>query len=131
MKINEKNWIIGIICFMLMFMVTIQIKTINRSSSDILRLKSENELRDEINQWKDVYGAATEKINELNAKINEYQENAAKDDQSVAIIKAELDKVNILAGLVPLKGQGVVVTLDDTEALKKIAIDAGYYDPNA
>ena len=52
MKINEKNWIIGIICFMLMFMVTIQIKTINRSSSDILRLKSENELRDEINQWK-------------------------------------------------------------------------------
>ena len=131
MKINERNWIIGIICFMLVFMVTIQIKTINRSSSDILRLKSENELRDEINQWKDVYGAATEKINELNAKINEYQENAAKDDQSVAIIKAELDKVNILAGLVPLKGQGVVVTLDDTEALKKIAIDAGYYDPSA
>ena len=48
---------------MLMFMVTIQIKTINRSSSDILRLKSENELRDEINQLKDVYGATTEKIN--------------------------------------------------------------------
>ena len=130
MKFNEKNWIIGVICFLIAFMVTVQIKTINRNSSDILRLKTENELRDEINQWKDVYATATEKINELNAKINEYQENAAEDDQSVALIKSELDKVNILAGLVPLKGQGIVVTLDDTEALNKIAIDAGYYDPN-
>lgn len=131
MKINEKSWIIGLICFLLAFMTTAQIKTISRNSSDILQLKTENELRDEINQWKDVYGTATAKINELNAKITEYQASAAAEDKSVALIKSELDNVSIFAGLVPVKGQGVVVTLDDTEALNKIAIDAGYYDPNA
>ena len=54
-----------IICFLLAFMITVQIRTINVSDSDILKLKKENELRDEINQWKDIYATATEKINEL------------------------------------------------------------------
>lgn len=129
MKINEKKWIIGLICFLITFLVTAQIKTINQSSSDILRLKTENELRDEINQWKDIYDTATSKINELNAKITEYQNSAAKEDKAVELIKTELDNVSIFAGLVSVKGQGVVVTLDDTAALKKIEMEVGY-DPN-
>ena len=130
MKFNGKNLTIGLICFLLVFMITVQIRTINVSDSDILKLKTENELRDEINQLKDIYATATEKINELNAKITEYQNSASKVDDSVALIKSELDNVSILAGLVPVKGQGIVVTLDDTEALKQIALEAGYYDPN-
>lgn len=130
MKINEKNAIIGLICFLIFFMVTAQIKTINKSSSDILRLKTENELRDEVTQWKDMYSNATSKINELNAKIEEYQNSASKEDKSVALIKSELDNVNVFAGLIPVKGQGIEINLDDTEAIKKIAIDVGYYDPN-
>lgn len=129
MKMNVKNGIIGLVCFLLVFMVTAQIKTISRSSSDILKLKTENELRDEINQWKDIYNTATTKINELNAKITEYQNSAAQEDQAVALIKQELDNVNIFAGLVAVKGQGIVITLDDTEALKKIESEVGY-DPN-
>ena len=35
------------------------------------------------------------------------------------------------AGLVAVKGQGIIVTLDDTEALNQMAMAAGYYDPNA
>lgn len=127
---KARNMIIGLIWFLLVFMITAQIRTINRSASDILKIKTENELRDEITQWKDVYAAATAKINELNAKISEYQNSASKEDQAVAVIKSELDRVNIFAGLVPVKGQGIMVILDDTKALEKIANDIGYYDPN-
>lgn len=127
---KARNMIIGLIWFLLVFMITAQIRTINRSASDILKMKTENELRDEITQWKDVYAAATAKINELNAKISEYQNSASKEDQAVAVIKSELDRVNIFAGLVPVKGQGIMVILDDTKALEKIANDIGYYDPN-
>lgn len=131
LKFDGKNLMIGVICFLLVFMVTLQIRTINDSESDILRLKTENELRDEITQWKDVYANATEKINELNSKINDYQNSASKENDAVAVIKKELDDANILAGLVAVKGQGIVVTLDDTEALNDIALQAGYYDPSA
>lgn len=129
MKIRGQNGIIGLVCFLLVFMITAQIKTIRRSASDILKLKTENELRDEINQWEDVYNAATTKINELNAQIAEYQNSAAQEDKAVALIKAELDKTKILAGEVALKGQGIVITLDDTKALEKIEAEIGY-DPN-
>lgn len=127
---KARNMLIGLIWFLLVFMITAQIRTINKSSSDILKMKTENELRDEITQWKDVYANATAKINELNAKISEYQNSASKEDQAVAVIKSELDRVNIFAGLVPVKGQGIMVILDDTKALEKIANDIGYYDPN-
>lgn len=131
MKVKRTHLIIGLICFLLAFMVTAQMRTIQVSSTDISRLKTENELRDEINQWKDIYDTATEKINELNAKINEYQTAAAEDDKAVALVKNELDNANILAGLVAVKGQGLEITLDDTKALTQIALDVGYYDPNA
>lgn len=129
MKIRGQNGIIGLVCFLLVFMITAQIKTIKRSESDILRLKTENELRDEINQWEDVYNAATTKINELNAQITEYQNSAAQGNKDVAVIKADLDKKKVQAGEVALKGPGIIVTLDDTTALEKIEAEFGY-DPN-
>lgn len=131
LKFDGKNLMIGVMCFLLVFMITLQIRTINVSESDILRLKTENELRDEINQWKDVYANATEKINELNSKISDYQKSASMENDAVALIKKELDSANILAGLVAVKGEGIIITLDDTEALNDIAIQAGYYDPSA
>ena len=130
-RLNSKILLLALIFFLIAFMVTAQIKTIRVSETDISRLKKENELRDEINQWKDVYDTATERINELNAKITEYQTSAAEDDKTVALIKTELDNAKNLAGLVAVQGPGIIITLDDTEALKQIAIDAGYYDPNA
>ena len=130
MKLNSKNILIGLICFLFFFMVTAQVRTIRVNTTDILRLKKENELRDEITQWKDVYDTATEKINELNTQIEEYQIAATEDDKTVELIKNELDNTKLLAGLGSVHGQGITITLDDTEALTQIAKDAGYYDPN-
>lgn len=128
---NKKAMItIGVICFLLCFMMTLQIRTIKKSDSEILRLKNENELRDEINQWKDLYDNANEKIAELNVRITEYQNASSHRSETVALLKKELDDVKILAGLTAVDGPGVTVKLDDTAAKEKIALDAGMYDPN-
>lgn len=129
-KNNGAKITIGIMCFLLMFMITWQIRTISVSDSEILRLKSENELRDEVNQWKDMYNLSLEKNDELRAKIEEYKNASAKSSSTVALIKKELDDAGIIAGLVDVKGEGLKITLDDTRAINQIAIDAGGYDPN-
>ena len=129
-KINSTQVVICIICFIISLSVTIQARTINTSESDILRLKRENELRDEISQWKEVYEVANEKIAEQNKKIEEYRNASAKTDDTVALIKKELDTANLLAGVSAVKGPGITVTLDDSAAIEKIAIDAGYYNNN-
>lgn len=130
MKINSKHVVIYIICFLIAFIVTIQVRTVNVSESDILRLKRENELRDEVNQWKDAYNNSSEKIIELNEKINEYQKVSAESNDDVALIKEELDEAKVIAGLTEVNGKGIVVVLDDKKALEDIALDAGYYDSN-
>ena len=129
-KNKNNEIIIGLVCFLLVFMLMVQFRTINNSESEMLRLKNEDQLRDEIAQWHDMYDIANEKIAELNGKVEEYRVAASKTSNSTALIKKELDNANIIAGLVPLKGTGVQIILDDTKALEQIMKDAGYYDPN-
>lgn len=127
---NEYIPIIALISFILCFLITLQVRTIKQSDSDILRLKNENELRDEINEWKDLYETATYKIKDLENKITEYKNNASTRDKTMSLLNDEIEDLKILAGLTELKGSGIIVTLDDTRAINQIAVDAGFYDPN-
>lgn len=127
---NKYIPIVAFICFLLCFFVTLQIRTISQSDADVLRLKNENELRDEINEWKDLYETATYKIRDLENTVNEYKNNATTRDETLALLNKEIDNLNLLAGLKEVKGAGIVVTLDDTRAINQIAVDAGFYDPN-
>ena len=99
MKFKTKYLIIYLICFLLSFIVTVQVRTVNVNEADILRLKKENELRDEVNQWKDAYNNASKKIENLNRKINEYQKASASSSDDVFLMKEELDEAKVIAGL--------------------------------
>lgn len=127
---NEYIPVVALLSFILCFLITLQVRTIKQSESDILRLKNENELRDEINEWKDLYETATYKIKDLETKIAEYKNNASNSDNAVALLNNEIEDLKILAGIETLQGPGITVTLDDTRAINKIAADAGFYDPN-
>ena len=128
MKLNSKHIIIYIICFLLAFIVTVQVRTVSVNNGDILRLKKENELRDEINQWKDAYNNLSAKNADLNKRIDEYRNASLESSDDGALIKEELDEANIVAGLIPVKGKGIKITIDVEKAIEDIALDAGRYD---
>ena len=120
---KEYIFIISIICFVTFFLLTLQFRTIMQSESEITKLKTENELRDEINEWKDMYEATT-------YKITEYKNAASQNDKTLKLLNDEIEDLKFLSGLTELEGAGVIVTLDDTRAINQIAVEAGYYDPN-
>ena len=129
-KMNSTQITVCVICFILSLCFTIQVRTINTNESDVLRFKKENELRDEILQWKEVYEASTQKIDDLNVKIEEYRVASTKVDDTVKIIKRDLDEASILAGLSKVKGPGITVVLDDTAVIEEITLNSGVYNPN-
>ena len=132
-KLKEVTGLTIMIClisFLISLCFTVQVKTINTSESDILRLKKEDELRDDVARWKEAYEISNEKIAELDSKIEEYRQASSKIDDTVAIIKEELDTANILSGISAVKGPGITVVLDDTKAIEDIHLQAGYYNPN-
>ncbi len=122
--------ILSLICLVTSVLITVQIRTISQSKSEITRLKNENELRDEINEWKDMYESITYKVSDLETKITDYKNAASANDATLKLLNREIEDLEILSGLTELKGSGVIVTLDDTRAINQIAADAGFYDPN-
>lgn len=130
MKFKSKELIIYLICFLLAFVVTVQVKTVNVNNADILRLKKENELRDEINQWKDSYNNLLSKNAELNKKIDEYRNASLESTEDGELIKKELEEANIVAGLTSVKGKGIRINIDVEKVLEEIALNAGRYDSN-
>ena len=122
--------ILSLICLVTSVLITVQIRTISQSKSEITRLKNENELRDEINEWKDMYESITYKVSDLETKITDYKNAASANDVTLKLLNREIEDLEILSGLTELKGSGVIVTLDDTRAINQIAADAGFYDPN-
>ncbi len=129
-KLNSTQVILCLICFLIAFFVTVQVRTINKSESDILRLRTEDELRDEVNQWKEMYEVASERINELNLRIEEYRNEFATNDDKIALVNEELATANVIAGLSAVKGRGITVKLDDTKAIEDIWEQNGVYDSN-
>lgn len=122
--------IVSLICFVTFFLITLQIRTINKNQTEITKLKTENELRDEINEWKDMYESISYKNQELESRINEYKNSFSENDQKFQLLNDEIKDLEIVSGLSSVTGKGIIVTLDDTRAINQIAVDAGYYDPN-
>jgi uncharacterized protein YlxW (UPF0749 family) len=52
----------------------------------------------------------------LRGQIEELQKNRARGESRLAALQQELDPLKLLAGLVPVTGPGVIVTLDDNNA---------------
>jgi uncharacterized protein YlxW (UPF0749 family) len=57
----------------------------------------------------------TKKIADLQTRLTQYQKAAAQESESAKLLSADLQKANVLAGLVAVSGPGVVVTLKDAK----------------
>ena len=71
-------------------MITVQVRTIKKSNSEITRLKTENELRSEIDEWKDRYEAVSYKVEELENKVAEYKNSATENNKTLKLLNDEI-----------------------------------------
>jgi uncharacterized protein YlxW (UPF0749 family) len=64
---------------------------------------------------------------ELRQQVAERQQEAAAQTDRLQALKVELDRQQLLAGLVPVQGPGVVVTLDDSTVQMPANADPNAY----
>lgn len=103
------------ICVVLMAVLFIQFKTVQEvNESDIENLR-ESELREKISTWKSKYEDTSEKLNEVNSKIKEYETELAEQSEESDTLEKELEQSELLLGTTDVNGEGVEVTLYDTE----------------
>lgn len=114
---------IGLTAFILTLVMITQFKTIEETDIAGLEIMREAELRSELAAWKSKYEEAIVKIEETEGKIAEYSKEIETNNNISELLKREVDEAQILAGYTDVNGQGIIVTLEDTDKAQIVAED--------
>ncbi len=109
------NVSMGIVCLLLAFFVTMQIKSVNeinkQGGTDKVRAERlATELKNEQDKNAELY----KQLIQAKQDIEAFRQEASADDTYYETILAQLSRAELLAGLVPVQGAGVQVTLTDS-----------------
>jgi len=117
LKLNKtKSFVagtIGVMCFILVFTMFVQINTIEQTDLASITTMREAELREELSKWNTRYEELNTKYEEDLKKKQEYQASLGTDVEASDLIDKELEETNILLGLTDVTGCGIEVTLSD------------------
>ena len=114
---------ISIMALILVCVIFMQFKVVNET--DIAQIESmrEEELEESLAEWKEKYQEAYKKLVETNDKINEYEEKMQSNAETKELVNKELTEAKRNFGLTTVEGEGIIVTLNDTDEMAYDAED--------
>lgn len=115
--------IAGILSLLLICSMFIQFKTINKSKEQDIEGLRNDELKTQIATYKSRYEETKAQYGENQNKILEYSETINDNKSSSALIDKEIQQSNTLLGLTDVEGEGVIITLKDTDEATYTAED--------
>ena len=104
-----------IACFALVFVMSMQFKIVNQTDITAIENMRETELRTELANWKAKYEETETKYEEIESKIEEYQKTKQSNEETGKIVEEELEQVNMTLGKTDVEGEGIEITLRETE----------------
>ncbi|MDD2628307.1 MAG: DUF881 domain-containing protein [Clostridia bacterium] len=106
--------LLGLAVFALVFVFVAQLNTVSNTKT-IVQGKREAELIDDLTALKIEY-EELKKENKKNLEIvEEYKTNASNNSSLINSMSEEINKMAALSGLKDIKGEGIVITLDDSD----------------
>lgn len=104
---------LGIMCFILTFAISVQIRTMNSANSTASQTLSDNELRDNVLRWKERYDNLSEDLEKAEKRLEQVRQLATKNDTTASAKEEQLKINNTLLGLTNVKGSGIVIEIED------------------
>lgn len=114
---------IGVICFIIVYIMCIQLRTIEEIDVSEIETMRETELREALADWKEKYQEAFEELEDTNNKITEYEDKIGSDEEAGELLQSDLEKSKMLLGLTDVQGSGVIITMIDNEEEQIISTD--------
>ena len=106
--------------------IFIQFRTVQETNSIGIETMREDELRQEVLNWKTKYNEVDEKIKLNSQKIQEYTSIIQNNEQASELLEEELNEYEMLAGKTNVVGEGVVLKLTDTSEQSFSASNLNY-----
>lgn len=112
-----------IMCFIIVYTICIQFKTVDKIDVSEIETMRETELRESLASWKQQYEQATKELNANNDRIKEYNKRIESNDEAGELLEEELQNAKMLLGLTDVQGTGIVITLSDNNETSVISTD--------
>ena len=114
-----------IACFALALVMSMQFKIASETDITSIENMREAEFRTELANWKSKYEEVEKKYEETSSKIDEYKQNKESNEDTEKLVDDELQQVNMQLGKVDVQGEGIEVTLRETdnEEISRITAD--------
>lgn len=106
---------IGFATLILTSIMFAQFKTVKQTDITAIETMRETELRTELADWKTKYEEIEAKLNETENKISEYQSEISNSEESSNVLEKELKETENYLGYTKLKGEGIIVKLEDND----------------
>ena len=101
----------------------VQFKTVEEVNETDIENMRETELREQLSSWKIKYEETSQKLDDVNSKIDEYNQKIESNEESSELLDKELLQSKILLGTTDVSGEGIVITLEDTDESSVNAYD--------
>ena len=106
---------IGIACFALVLVMTMQFKIVNETDITLIENMREAELQTELANWKTKYGETEKQYQETIAKIEEYKKTKESNEETSKVMENELEQTNMSLGKTDVEGKGIEIKIEDSE----------------
>ena len=106
---------IAIACFALTLVMFMQFKIVNETDITSIETMREEELRAELANWKQKYEETVQQYDATQKKIDEYKTKKENNVETAVLVHDELEQSNILLGKTDLMGEGIEITIKETQ----------------
>lgn len=114
---------ISIACFALCTVMFMQFKIVRQTDITSIENMREQELRTELANWKQKYKEAEEQYHEKGEKLKEYKNKEQSNAETAELIKEEQKRIEMYLGLTDVEGEGITITLRDSQEEGPITAD--------
>lgn len=114
---------IGTIAVILTSTIFLQVKSVQEYKKANIEGLRDDELKVQIASYKTKYEEALEQYQENQQKIAEYKDTANENEKASELLDKELEQSRILLGQTEVKGEGVIITLKNTNLAEYMAED--------
>jgi uncharacterized protein YlxW (UPF0749 family) len=115
---------VGIVCVLLGFMITYQLKVVMNQNKELDEKKPVAQITLQIEQLKNQKQDLEGKVNELQEQIKSYEDAAAEGNTIAKEIVKTLEDTRILTGSVNVQGEGVVIYITPQSEIFGNSLDA-------
>lgn len=119
---------IAVVFVVLGFLLAVQLKSVQQlnAAADATSTNRLETLQDLYNDLMNQYEGQGQQLKEAQSELVSYREQAASGSGTNEALKAEVDRLEILAGLTDVEGPGVMVVMKDSSSANTTGDEADY-----